>query len=299
MHVLARKYVLAGAIYVAMVKLSQLVEEKFGDEQGNKVDFSGLSGKLPSYVSLDQIEVDVESILEICRLTRINSLTVLGFEEKGEDKFDIKGIDRGGGAVGMVNTSLPPDKIKIGPLAGVLKEVSWKPTLARSLDFRYANISVNLNNAGNPQKLRDPGGWARLLDASLKKQLKKMASSRLGFDREMFINETITPIVVLGFYIRHTIKNLSLHAGIMSAFILYLLGTAFKTGNLGWLYLALISVNKITSAMSSQMMMESLPPNIKESAATPFTFGDWEYDRLIRVWHILRTKTLVGNVMED
>lgn len=284
-----------------MAKLSTLADEKFGNEQGFEVDFSHLAARLPSCVPRDRIDVDVKTVLEICDLVRVDSLSVLGIDEKGEDRFVIHDAGGDGSIAGHANSTGPGHRLDIARPMSIVRQYDWHPSFGRSIDFRRASVFVNVAGLAGLENSRDPEAVAQLLDEAMKEQLWEIAKKRLGFKLKVFGAELSAPIIfpLANLYyglLNKEIRNLMVFFGFSVFPLLAAMESETVLEVFSKSYLLIFALMKIIFGM---IPSAGLPGDVRQSPANSFTLGDLEYDRLGLVWNLLRTKTLVSAVVEE
>lgn len=270
--------------------LSELKENKvvIGDDE-YVLDLSPLVQSLPSYLDLDKIDVDVDTILDICKLTRTSALSVFVFDEKGEDDIDVKGVGADGTAVGSASASKAKDKFTMGKGKELVDELT--PMITRSLDFRDANLFINFAKTKDFANLRDPALWANFLDESFKEQLMEISKKKLAFDGKEFVKDLGFPIFWSSFRLlaeldrrdgeRRNGENIAVYL-IIIASLIYFPVFAYL--------IQFVDFRATLNLNADEIFKDSGRYDIPSS----LTLGNFEYDRLISIFHTFQTKTLVG-----
>lgn len=267
-------------------------------ESGTLLDFTGLGARIPVWANPEDILVDVEPILEICRLSRITTLEVIGIEEPGEVKAKILSISNDV-AIGSAEQMPAEHSSENAALYKFL--VRNHRAGNRAIEFTQNRIGINVADiqeraAKDGESLKNAKVWAEYIDDGLRKELRKVVTSKHSPSMKTVIDQAISAPICYLKDIRFLLDpevSLSDKAWIIFDLML-ILGPATVSPIMGTImfYLLANGHRQYLLDNSCEAAADKLGVTIRYDKPTPFTLFRFEWDRMLKGLKILASRLI-------
>lgn len=259
------------------------------EESDVRVNFLPFADRVPDFLPKERLLIDVGTIGEICRLTRVSSLLVTG--QYQETRMEPVGGEEGRGTIavtqGMV---LRPEPSRSG--RGRFPMDPLAAAFLHGANFTDEQFILNLRKLLDSKDFnpRDLEKWASFIDEGVKAALWKTAWAKLGnFSKERLLADMLSPLLAVVLVYPDELRSL-----IRTVFVMVTAIAACSEPELwGLAYLLSMRVGQDFDCLMLKRLADDFNLKIKYDPPISLTVGQFEYDRLLSIGIRLGTNKLV------